>query len=176
MNLEEVELQPWLFQVEPYPEESFGHFLGRFRRANCLSGSHLSAMLGKRSYLVSYWEAPSRRRRPEGADLNRLSQMTGVEESRFRLMWSPPGTKLHWPTRLCAQCYAAAPWHKLTWQIASNPHCEKHQRLLLTECPQCRSAFRLPSYWRHGACDRCLLPFHEMGAYQGAMEGLELSG
>ena len=176
MNLEEVELQPWLFQVEPYPEESFGHFLGRFRRANCLSGSHLSAILGKRSYLVSYWEAPSRRRRPEGEDLNRLSQMTGVAESRFRLMWSPPGTQLHWPTRLCGQCYAEAPWHKLTWQIASKPHCEKPQRLLLTECPQCRSAFRLPSYWRHGACDRCRLPFSEMGGYQGAMERLDLSG
>ena len=169
MDLEELLLQPWLFQVEPYPEESFGHFLGRFRRANCLSGSHLSAMLGKRSYIVSYWEAPSRRRRPEGEDLKRLSQMTGVEEARLRLMWSPPGTKLHWPTRLCAQCYAEAPWHKLTWQIASKPHCEKHQRLLLIACPQCRSAFRLPSYWRHGACDCCRLPFPEMGGYQEEM-------
>ena len=176
MDLEEVELQPWLFQVEPYPEESFSHFLGRFRRANCLSGGQLSAMLGKRSYIVSYWEAPSRRRRPEGADLKRLSQMTGVEESRFRLMWSPPGIELHWPTRLCAQCYVEAPWHKLTWQIASAPHCEKHQRLLLTACPHCGVAFWLPSYWRRGECDRCRFPFHEMGSYQRAMEELELSG
>ena len=46
-------LQPWLFQVTPYPEESFSHFLGRFRRANRLSSAHLSAMLNQRPYAVS---------------------------------------------------------------------------------------------------------------------------
>ncbi|WOD39708.1 hypothetical protein RRF56_02725, partial [Nodosilinea sp. E11] len=55
---------PWLFQVEPHADESFGHFLGRFRRANRLSSAQLSAMLGQRSYVVSYWESPSRQRRP----------------------------------------------------------------------------------------------------------------
>ena len=171
MDLEELRLQPWLFQVEPYREESFGHFLGRFRRANCLSGRQLSAMLGKRSYRVSYWEAPSRRRRPEGEDLKRLSQMTGVAASQLNGMWSPSGTDLHWPTRLCPQCYAEAPWHQLTWQLASQVSCPVHQRSLLSECPRCQYGFRLPSDWATGECDRCHLPFSSMGPDQRAMTG-----
>lgn len=90
-------LQPWLFRVEPYPAESFGHFLGRFRRANHLSSSHLSAMLGQRPYMVSCWESPSRQRQPAPSDLERLSQLSGVEAARFNLMRSSPGTQLHWP-------------------------------------------------------------------------------
>lgn len=155
-------LQPWLFQVEPYPDESFGHFLGRFRRANHLSSHHLSAMLGQRPYIVSYWETPSRRRQPDAVTLQRLSQLSGVAESRFSAMRSPPGTRLHWPTRLCACCYAKAPYHKLSWQIAAQSHCEVHQQRLLAVCPRCKSAIRLPSYWKIGECDRCYLPFQEM--------------
>ncbi|NEQ32052.1 MAG: hypothetical protein F6K04_13785 [Leptolyngbya sp. SIO4C5] len=155
-------LQPWLFQVAPYEEESFSHFLGRFRRANYLSSGHLSAMLGKRPYIVSYWESPSRRRRPSAKDLEQLSQLTGVEEGRLRSMWFPQSIRLHWPTRLCAQCYKTAPWHKLTWQLADEPNCQVHQRPLLFQCPQCQSAFQLPSYWQTGQCDRCELLFMKM--------------
>lgn len=43
LHQSESRLKPWLFQVEPYEAESFGHFLGRFRRANHLSCSHLAA-------------------------------------------------------------------------------------------------------------------------------------
>jgi len=44
--------QPWLFQVEPYPEESFGHFLGRFRRANLLSRSLVCPVRSQFSYRI----------------------------------------------------------------------------------------------------------------------------
>ena len=168
----QVSVQPWLFQVKPNPEESFGHFLGRFRRANYLSGSHLSAMLGQRPYIVSYWESPSRRRRPGAEELKRLSQLTGVPVARFQAMWSPSGIQLHWPTRLCAQCYAEAPWHRLTWQIANQAYCHQHPRsVLLDACPRCGSAFRIPSGWENGACDRCHLPFSSMRPDQRAMTG-----
>ena len=163
-------VEPWLFQVEPYPQESFSHFLGRFRRANCLSSAHLSALLGQRSYVVSYWESPSRQRRPEPVQLHQLSQMTGVAIARFSLMWPPTSTCLHWPTRLCPDCYAAAPWHRLTWQLADQPHCEVHQRLLLAQCPRCHHTFQLPSYWATGQCDRCHLPFAQMRLDQAAAE------
>lgn len=163
----EPSLQPWLFQVEPYPDESFGHFLGRFRRANHLSSAHLSAMLKQRPYAVSYWESPSRRRQPEPSALQHLSQLSGVAESRFSAMRSPPGTRLHWPTRLCACCYAEAPHHRLSWQVvswqvAAQACCEVHQQRLLEACPGCKSAFRLPSHWQIGECDRCYLPFQAM--------------
>lgn len=168
----ESSAQPWLFQVEPYPDESFGHFLGRFRRANHLSSAHLSAMLGQRSYTVAYWETPSRRRRPSMADLKQLAQWTGVDIPRLQVMWSSPGTALHWPTRLCPQCYAEAPWHCLRWQLANRSACEEHQRPLLSGCPRCQSVFQLPSYWVAGVCDGCLLSFADMALYPVVTESV----
>lgn len=159
-------LEPWLFQVDPYPDESFGHFLGRFRRANHLSCSHLSSLIGLRPYMVSYWEMPSRRRRPNAAALNILSDLTGVEVARLRLMLLPEETQLYFLTRLCALCYAEAPFHQLTWQMAGIPYCDRHHRQLLTACPRCKNAFQLPVYWQVGACEYCHLPFAEMASDQ----------
>ena len=159
-------IQPWLFQVKPYPEESFSHFLGRFRRANRLSSAHLSAMLKQRPYAVSYWETPSRRRQPSPSALQHLSQLTGVTIERLKMMRSPRGIKIHFPTRLCACCYAESPHHRLSWQVAERSHCEIHHRRLLDVCPKCRKPFQLPSYWQSGVCDRCHFPFHQMAASQ----------
>lgn len=161
---------PWLFQVEPHPDESFSHFLGRFRRANCLSSGHLSAMLGQRSHTVSYWESPSRQRRPAPDLLSQLSEMTGVPIARLHLMWLPVSTRLHWPTRLCPDCYAVSPWHRLTWQQSDQPDCAVHQRgcsrpgeaSLLARCPRCHHGFHLPSHWATGKCAHCQLPFAHM--------------
>ena len=164
-------LQPWLFQVEPYPEESFSHFLGRFRRANHLSSAHLSAMLKQRPYIVSYWETPSRRRQPPSSVLQCLSQLTGVATERLCLMRSPRGVEIHFPTRLCACCYAESPHHRLSWQIAERSHCEIHKRKLLEVCPKCRKTFQLPSYWQSGECDRCHVPFQSMCASQQSEKG-----
>lgn len=163
-------VEPWLFQVESYPQESFSHFLGRFRRANHLSSAHLAAMLGARSHVVAYWESPSRQRRPDPAQLQQLSQLTGVAIAQLQLMWSSPDIPLHWPTRLCPDCYAEAPWHQLTWQLADQLYCEVHQRSLLSQCPRCHHAFQLSSYWATGQCDRCQLPFAQMRFYQAAAE------
>ena len=165
-------LQPWLFQVEPYPEESFSHFLGRFRRANHLSSAHLSAMLKQRPYAVSYWETPSRRRQPSPSAIDALAQrVTGVDIECLCLMRSPPSTKLHLLTRLCAYCYGESPHHRLSWQEAERSHCEVHHRQLLEVCPECRSTFQLPSYWQSGECDCCHLPFQSMCAFQQPEKG-----
>ncbi len=161
-------VEPWLFQVEPYPQESFSHFLGRFRRANHLSSAHLAAMLGARSHVVAYWESPSRQRRPSPPLLQQLAQLTGVSVNRLQAMWRSPATGLHWPTRLCPDCYAEAPWHRLTWQLADQLDCEVHQRSLLSQCPRCHHAFPLPSYWAAGQCDRCQLHFAQMRFDQAA--------
>ncbi len=152
--------------MQPYPEESFGHFLGRFRRANYLSSAHLAAMLKQRPYAVSYWETPSRRRQPDASALQHLSQLTDVAVERFSSMRSPLGTQLHKSTRLCADCYTEVPCHKLTWPVMAQPNCKIHRQPLYGACPQCGSAFRLPSYWRIGECDHCHLPFQEMRVYR----------
>lgn len=163
MKPKEQRLQPWLFQVNPNPGESFGHFLGRFRRANRLSSSQLSAMLGLRPHVVSYWETPSRQRRPDEIAMRQLCQLTGVTAVQFRRMWPRKGTRVHLPTRLCPQCYAEGPWHRVAWQQESTDRCDRHQQELLTACPRCGNAFLLPCLWEWGECDRCRLPFGMMG-------------
>ena len=155
-------IRPWLFEVEPYPDESFSHFLGRFRRANCLSSSHLASMLGERSHVVAYWESPSRQRCPTPLQRQQLSQKTGVAIARLQQMWSSADTQLYCPTRLCPECYAQDPWHRLTWQQADHPNCDRHPRSLLSQCPQCQHPLRLPSQWVTGECDRCQLPFSQI--------------
>lgn len=163
-------IEPWLFRVSANPKESFGHFLGRFRRANHLKSSHLSAMLGLQYHSVSYWEAPSRRRRPSVKELEALSLLTGVSAAQLHSMSLPEGTPLHMRTRLCALCYAEEPFHKLTWQHANLSNCDRHQRQLLCACPQCGCDFQLPSYWVIGQCEQCHLPFTEMSSAQRSAE------
>lgn len=157
---------PWLFHVPTYPGESFGHFLGRFRRANYLSGPQLSALLSVAPHTVTYWEAPSRRRHPTPAHLETLSFMTGVPISHLRQMLLPNAISLHMSTRLCALCYVDAPYHRLSWQDADYSTCDLHQHELLTVCPQCQNVFLLPSCWAIGECEHCRLPFAEMSQYQ----------
>lgn len=159
----ESRIEPWLFQISAYPEESLGHFLGRFRRANQMRSSHLSAILGLRARTVSYWEAPSRRRIPAPNDLEALSRLSGVDSAQLRLMLSPD-EMLHLRTRLCVLCYGEAPFHKVTWQDARISKCDRHRCELLCECPRCGSDFQLPSYWADGQCDQCYLPFTEMNS------------
>jgi DNA-binding transcriptional regulator YiaG len=50
----------WVFRVVAHPEESLGHYLGRFRRANVLSHKALAEHLGIRVEWVQLWEVPSR--------------------------------------------------------------------------------------------------------------------
>ena len=137
-------------------------FLGRRRRANCLSGSHRSSMLGERSHVVWCWERPSRQLCPKRVQRQQLSQMSGVALARLQQMWSSADTRLHWPTRLCPDCYAHKPWHRLSWQQAEHPQCDRHPLLLLSCCPRCQHSLRLPSQWAIGECDRCQLPFSQM--------------
>lgn len=169
MSRWELTIQPWLFQVEPYAGESFGHYLGRFRRVNVLSRSQLSVLLGVGYATVSYWEAPSRRRIPEGEEKQRLAKVLGIEIERLNAMWLPKGVPLHLPTRLCAHCYDTVPCHQVIWQSANTSHCVLHQRRLLSACPRCQGVFRLPCYWWDGQCEQCEqcgLPFTEMGQFE----------
>lgn len=45
--METPEIQPWLFQIEPYQGESLSHFLGRFRRANELTPTGVGNGVGR---------------------------------------------------------------------------------------------------------------------------------
>ncbi len=152
----------WLFQVAPHPDESFGHFLGRFRRANELSRAGLAELLSVPTTTVQAWETPSRRSLPTEAQLAMLSALSGVSLTCLKQLLPPDTCSIHLSTRLCPSCYGEAPFHHQRWQQAGSDRCKTHSTLLLTACPACQSPFRLPALWEDGCCERCWLPFSQM--------------
>jgi transcriptional regulator with XRE-family HTH domain len=160
-----MSIEPWLFQVSAHSEESLGHFLGRFRRANHLKNGQLSSMLGLKYRSVSYWETPSRRRNPSPLQLIALSKLTNVAPEQLTQMLPPE--PLHLQTRLCPVCYAEAPVHRAWWQQARIEQCERHQYPLLSTCPNCKTGFRTPVLWEEGRCESCGLVFEQMQSVPG---------
>jgi transcriptional regulator with XRE-family HTH domain len=152
----------WLFQVLPHPDESLGHFLGRFRRANNLSRLGLAELLSVSGVMIRNWETPSRQRPPSGSELESLSNGIGVNRETLVQMLPPDSSQLHLGTRLCPVCYQEVPIHRRTWQYASVERCERHQQSLRWQCPACGTPLRLPALWESGICEHCWLRFSEM--------------
>lgn len=158
----------WVFRVEAHPEESLGHFLGRFRRANVLSHKALAEHLGIRVEWVQLWEVPSRRCNPTELQQIALSKLVEVLPAAIAQMLPPPD--LHLGTRLCAACYAETPIHRRLWQKSGKEECDRHGLKLLSACPSCQSSFRLPALWEDESCHRCGLPFSQMQPYQESVQ------
>ncbi len=156
--------ESWVFRVVPDASESLGHFLGRFRRANDLSHRAIAEYLGVRVKWVQDWEIPSRRRMPTELQCMALSKLVEVEPLALALMFPPK--QLHLATRLCAACYAETPVHRVAWQRAGKPGCERHGLRLLEACPVCQTGFRTPAFWEDAQCEHCGLLFNQMQSYQ----------
>jgi hypothetical protein len=155
-----MDVESWVFRVEPHPDESFGHFIGRFRRANALSDRAIADHLGIRVQWVQDWDSPSRRRNPTSLQLIALSKLTEVAPEQLAKML--PSEPLHLQTRLCPACYAEVPVHRSTWQRAGNDCCDHHSLKLLSACPNCKSEFRTPALWEDAHCEGCGLCFAQM--------------
>ena len=84
-----------------------------------------------------------------------------------RLMYLSRGAvglgQWHFQTRLCSECYAQVPIHRMRWQRSDLAVCEEHGCKLLSACPGCGVGFRLPSLWAEGRCECCWLGFEQMG-------------
>ena len=161
-----IEIQPWMFQIEPYEGESFSHFLGRFRRPNHLSANGLGQLAGIGA-VVARWERFHLNPFPTEAELEKLSGVVGVTAERFAQMLPPQGVGMQWsPIRLCGACYGETACHRMEWQFKSTAGCERHQLRLLSKCPMCGARFKIPALWEHGCCERCRLPFGGMAEYQ----------
>lgn len=172
------ELGRWLFRVQPGVDESFSHFLGRFRRANHLSHQTLAQVMcelegkshgvgevGLNASIIEAWEMPSRRCQPSASQLEILAQLSQLEVTQLSELL--PGAAITFATRLCSQCYRDEPIHRLSWQVGDCGVCSEHHCRLLSECPGCKTALRLPSLWAVGRCEYCWLGFEQMGDYEG---------
>ncbi len=148
-----MESESWVFRVNAHPDESLGHFLGRFRRANVLSHKVVAEHLGIRVEWVRDWETPSRRRNPTPLQLIALSKLTDVDPQQLTQMLPPE--PLHLATRLCPACYVEAPVHRSRWQSATMNHCDRHSMSLLSACSGCGAGFRTPALWESDPCGIC---------------------
>lgn len=164
--METPEIQPWLFQIEPYPGESLSHFLGRFRRANELTPTGLGKMAGLGG-AITRWEKFRFNPSPSGEELEALAVVVGVESDRLLQMLPPAGVGMKMePIRLCGACYAESPCHRIEWQLKTTQGCDRHSLRLLSECPNCKARFKVPVLWVDGRCQRCFLGFVEMINFQ----------
>ena len=160
--IEAIDIQPWLFRVEPLEGESLSHFLGRFRRANELTPTRLGKMAGLGG-AIARWEKFRFNQPPSPQQLEALGAVVGVEGERLQEMLPPPGVgmKLE-PIRLCGACYAQSPCHRIEWQFKTTQGCHRHGLRLLSECPNCGARFKVPALWVDGWCQRCFLTFSKM--------------
>lgn len=162
----------WLFQLAPILGESLGHYLGRFRRANCLSQSALAELVLIEVRVLRGLETPSLGQPLAREQLNRLSSFLRLSETELSAMLPPARSQLHLTTRLCPQCYANKPIHRQEWQRTGVEQCDHHNAPLLTACPACRATFRLPALWENGCCECCWLPFHQMHPFDSDLHQL----
>jgi len=164
--MEAIDIQPWLFRVEPLEGESLSHFLGRFRRANKLTPNRLGKMAGLGG-AIARWEKFRFNPPPSPQQLEALAAVVGVEREQLQEMLPPPGVgmKLE-PIRLCGACYAQSPCHQIEWQFKTTQGCDRHKLRLLSECPNCGARFKVPALWTEGWCQPCFMEFGKMTEYQ----------
>lgn len=168
----ESEIQPWLFEVEPYEGESLSHYLGRFRRQNQLTPGGLGAMAGIGA-VVARWEKFHLNPYPTQAQFEALGEVLGLPAERLWAMLPPQGEGIvHEPIRLCGACYGENPCHRMEWQYKAMWKCNQHNLLLLSKCPRCGSKYKSPAVWEEGVCLRCRTPFTDLAKWQKVKEEL----
>ena len=164
--IDALNAEGWMFQITPMPGESIGHYLGRFRRANCLTQSGLAELVSIEVRLLRGLEMPSMGQPLNADQLKKLSAVIGLSELQLSEMLPQARSQIHLATRLCPKCYGDAPIHQNAWQRATIGHCERHQEPFLTACPACQTGFRLPALWESGCCEQCWLSFSQMHLIQ----------
>lgn len=148
-------IQPWLFHLQPYEGESLSHFLGRVRLCNHLTPSGLGKLAGIGA-VVARWERFHLNPYPTQEQFERLGQLLGITPQRLWKMLPTQGEAMQFESiRLCGACYGESPCHRMEWQYKAVWKCSRHNRKLLSKCPNCEAKFKSPALWEEGCCCRC---------------------
>ncbi|MBN3869524.1 TniQ family protein [Nostoc sp. JL33] len=162
---EDYDILPRLGYVEPYPNESISHYLGRLRRfkANSLPSGYSLGKITGLGAITTRWEKLYFNPFPSLEELKALSKVIGVQVERLYEMLPQKGmTMKPRPIRLCGACYAEEPYHRIEWQYKEKIKCDRHQLGLLTKCTNCETPFPIPADWELGECAHCSLSFAKM--------------
>lgn len=155
----------WHFQPEPFEDESFSHFLGRYCTENCITPNTLAQDLRAGSVAIGRWCKLRYNPPPTERHLKRLAEMTGASQKRLLAMLPQQPMQIG-TIRMCAACYANKPYHRMYWQYKSTQYCEQHHLTLLARCPCCKAPFPIPAEWSNGTCLRCGTAFVDMVGFQ----------
>jgi hypothetical protein len=143
---------PWY--LEPYEGESISHYFGRYcRREAVKSPAQLSQAAGL-GPILARWEKFRFHPFPSAEELEQIGALIGLTRMQLEALLPKERMTLK-PIRLCAACYLEAPYHRMEWQYQVRLSCSKHRLRLLTQCPNCRQPFPIPSLWQQGTCQRC---------------------
>ncbi|MEO1433369.1 MAG: TniQ family protein [Cyanobacteria bacterium J06633_8] len=156
------DFETWFDFIEPFPGESISHFLGRFERANLLTGYQIGKEAGIGS-VVTRWRKLFLNPFPSQKEIEALADVTEIDAIKISMMLPPKSmTMKPRPIRLCAACYAESPYHRIEWQLKDLMKCRHHQLRLLTKCTNCLKPFPIPADWINGECRHCGLQFARM--------------
>lgn len=165
-----------LVPLEPYTGESLPHYLGRLRR---LSGNNLPSASGLGEAVgvgavVAQWEQGYFNPFPTAEQLATLGAAIDLEVDRLAQMLPLQNDTLDpRPIRLCGDCYAECPCHRIEWQFKSRltARCDRHKLKLLMKCPGCETLFPVPSRWVEGRCQnkKCGMRYSRMAKHQRAI-------
>ncbi|MEH2385133.1 MAG: TniQ family protein [Nostoc sp.] len=154
--------EAWINTVEPLPGESISHFLGRFERANLLTGYQIGKEAGVGA-IVTRWKKLYLNPFLTQQELEALAKFVEVEVEKLTETLPLKGiTMKPRPIKLCGACYAEVPCHRIEWQYKDKMKCDRHQLGLLTKCTNCETPFLIPANWELGECTHCSLPFAKM--------------
>jgi TniQ len=157
MESEETNLSLLCFL--PYDDESISHYLGRWYRQEIVSSDSYS--LGRRLRLgktLWRWENFYFNPPPTRQELQKIDNLMGLGLERLLLMFPPEHEPIKpRPIRICATCYAEAPYHRMSWQFQSTEGCNHHRLRLLSKCPdpRCGEPFPIPSQLIVLQCKKC---------------------
>lgn len=166
MSNEIYNFETWINIVEPLPGESISHFLGRFERANLLTGYQIGREAGVGA-IVTRWKKLYLNPFPTQQELEALANFVEVEAEKLKKMLPLEGmTMKPRPIKLCAACYAEQPYHQIEWQYKDKMKCDRHELRLLTKCTNCQTPFPIPADWAEGKCPHCFLSFAKMAKRQ----------
>lgn len=167
MNPDEPFTKPW--HIEPYEGESISHYFGRYRREEAVSISSPSRLSEEAGIgpVLARWEKFRLNPFPTREELEAIGKLIGLDAERILQMLPPKGEPIKLePIRLCAACYAEAPYHRMEWQFQSTAGCGVHRMRLLSKCPGCEALFPFPALWVEEKCQRCCMPFKTMVKWQ----------
>ncbi|MBD2038291.1 TniQ family protein [Leptolyngbya sp. FACHB-321] len=163
---EGFELPRWC--PDPLEGESIASYLVRFRSQEVSAMSTIGSLSRelRLGTALGRWEKFRFNPFPSVQEIELFCNRLGLEVEKLIPTFPSKEQKMKLePIRLCASCYADAPYHRLEWQFKAIAGCHRHQVRLLHKCPSCERLFSIPELITEEKC-KCGMYFRRMSRHQ----------